>query len=349
MNKVQMKIRRVISLAAVIAASGLYLWANSGGGGHGGGHGHAGGHAGGVGHAGGHAGHSGAGVGGHHSSYTHGGSSHGESWGHPSHGLVSHGVDVRGHHVPAHYDHDFHGLDHHHTGFNHGFPVHHDLDHHHFDHHHHLIFGYPFSYYPSYYGSPYAYGTYGYDYAYSGAVDYGLIDLDIQPEYAEIYLDGEYVGIADDFDGSPDYLRVPPGPHTIEFVLEGYATSRVDLDARPGSSLRVTRTLRSRPAGVPRYDTRDDEPQALPPERRDHSSVQMTSAATIELRLDPPDTAVYLDGKRQADAGIAPIPARPGRRTLEVVRPGYRSFRKVIDVPGGRTFSLNIRLEAGDE
>jgi hypothetical protein len=42
-----------------------------------------------------------------------------------------------------------------------------------------------------------------------------------------VYVDGYYVGIADDFAG----LRVfiPPGPHLITFALEGYRGLRVPL------------------------------------------------------------------------------------------------------------------------
>src|SRR5881409_1844489 len=36
------------------------------------------------------------------------------------------------------------------------------------------------------------------------------IDTDIHPERAEIWLDGHYIGIADQFDGFPRYLKVSP-------------------------------------------------------------------------------------------------------------------------------------------
>src|SRR5687768_2017964 len=87
-------------------------------------------------------------------------------------------------------------------------------------------FGYPYYGYGGYYGRPYGYygyygpGYYGPGYGYSGYGYYGapayvdrgpgsdaaFLDTDVSPEKASVYLDGEYVGVADSFDGYPRYL-----------------------------------------------------------------------------------------------------------------------------------------------
>jgi PEGA domain len=94
---------------------------------------------------------------------------------------------------------------------------------------------------PGYYGY---YGP-GYDrpYAYGPSVEWARIDTDVSPEEAQLYLDGRYIGVADDFDGYPDYLYLKPGRYRIEFRLEGYETLTRQIEARPGMTLDFTDKL----------------------------------------------------------------------------------------------------------
>ena len=118
----------------------------------------------------------------------------------------------------------------------------HAYGHHPFGDHHvfHDAFFHPYLGLGAYYGAPRTY--YPSNYAY--ASDVGYVDLDVYPVEAEVYFDGEYIGTADEFDSSPGSLQVSPGRHTIEFELDGFLTSRVDLSVRPGATLRIPRNLR---------------------------------------------------------------------------------------------------------
>ena len=127
--------------------------------------------------------------------------------------------------------------------------------------------GWGFGWYdPFWYGYPYGYG-YGYGYGpysrgYYGRYGYGVprswavVDTDVSPESARVYLDGEYIGTADDFDGYPDYLYLKRGRYRLEFRLEGYQTRTVEVDARPGVKIDVDDRL-ARVAGAPRYGSYD--------------------------------------------------------------------------------------------
>lgn len=108
-------------------------------------------------------------------------------------------------------------------------------------------YGYPYGYYGAYY--PYG-GHYGYGRAPSG--NWALVDTDVSPESARVYLDGQYVGTADDFDGYPDYLYLRTGRYRLEFRLEGYENRTTEVDARPGVKLEVGDRLAKIP-GAPRY------------------------------------------------------------------------------------------------
>jgi hypothetical protein len=120
--------------------------------------------------------------------------------------------------------------------------------------------GYPYYYgYPyGYYGYPYAYGGYGGYYGYPGyayrgygyplppaGYDYGSGDADggvkIQgaPPDAQVFADGYYVGIADDFDGALQHLNLTAGAHSIEIRMPGQPPVGFDVNVQPGRTVTI--------------------------------------------------------------------------------------------------------------
>jgi hypothetical protein len=89
--------------------------------------------------------------------------------------------------------------------------------------------------------SPYSYGGWGRAYSETGAVR-----LKVRPREAQVFVDGYYVGIVDEFDGRFQRLRLEDGPHQIEVRLPGYEP----LDFKVYVTLDRTLTLRGelRPA-----------------------------------------------------------------------------------------------------
>ena len=63
-------------------------------------------------------------------------------------------------------------------------------------------------------------GSFGRGYGY----DSGEVRLQVQPRFAEVYVDGYYAGTVDDFDGTFQSLRLESGPYHIEIVAPGYNT-----------------------------------------------------------------------------------------------------------------------------
>ena len=55
-----------------------------------------------------------------------------------------------------------------------------------------------------------------------GAAGGGKIEISCRPDDAIVYIDGEIVGIASDFDGSTGYLELSPGSYIMEVKKEGY-------------------------------------------------------------------------------------------------------------------------------
>lgn len=49
-------------------------------------------------------------------------------------------------------------------------------------------------------------------------VDYGTVDFNVRPQKSRIYVDGDYLGIADDFNGYPQKARLSAGKHRVRVV-----------------------------------------------------------------------------------------------------------------------------------
>jgi hypothetical protein len=112
--------------------------------------------------------------------------------------------------------------------------------------------GYPYSYYPYSY---YPYGYYPYDYypngyGYYGAygyptgsvtavpgVGYGGVRIQGAPGDAQVFADGYYVGVVDDFDGAFQRLNLPAGAHRIEIREAGRPPIEFDVRIEPGQTV----------------------------------------------------------------------------------------------------------------
>jgi hypothetical protein len=118
--------------------------------------------------------------------------------------------------------------------------------------HAHIGFGYPYGYpypypyypaypaYPYYAPSPppYGGGSYPFD---------GRVRLSIRPRDAQVFVDGAYAGIVDDFDGTFQALRLPPGNHKIEVRMPGFETLELDVHVQPDRTITFREDLRPTP------------------------------------------------------------------------------------------------------
>lgn len=85
--------------------------------------------------------------------------------------------------------------------------------------------------YPGYY-SGYPSTTYGY-----GRGTHASLRILDAPRHAQVYVDGYYAGIVDDFDGVFQHVELTPGPHRIEIVAGGFAPVTFDVQAQGGRTL----------------------------------------------------------------------------------------------------------------
>jgi hypothetical protein len=62
----------------------------------------------------------------------------------------------------------------------------------------------------------------------------GGLSFDITPGNAQIYIDGLFAGVVDDFDDTSTPLLLAPGGHYVEIRLAGYRTATFDVTVVPG-------------------------------------------------------------------------------------------------------------------
>ncbi len=77
------------------------------------------------------------------------------------------------------------------------------------------------------------FGVYGGPYGWS----IGGVRLRVNPKDAEVYVDGYYAGIVDDFDGMWQQLRLDDGGYRIEIRKPGMTTLTFDVRVQPGRTI----------------------------------------------------------------------------------------------------------------
>lgn len=168
----------------------------------------------------------------------------------------------------------------------------------------------------------------------------GVIETDIRPKKAEVWIDGELVGEARDFNGRWDRLWVAPGEHVLEFRRSGYRRLRVFIDLEPAGYVQIVDEL---------------EPGSGPDPRSTEGPAATNGSRRGSLHFDilPADAAVYLDGAflgqghelaRLHEAVWVP----EGTHRIEVVRPGYGGQSRDVDAREGEPVKVQIELLLGD-
>ena len=104
---------------------------------------------------------------------------------------------------------------------------------------HHGYHGYGYHYYPRIYGyTARSYDRVGPD------EELGALDLNIKPKDTEVYLDGRYIGVTDNYDGFPNHLVLKKGTYELIFYKEGYKTVVRELEVLPGREIDLRQQLR---------------------------------------------------------------------------------------------------------
>ena len=174
----------------------------------------------------------------------------------------------------------------------------------------------------------------------------------------------------DDFDGFNQRLYLARGPHEILLKRDGYKSQRVRVYVVPGETLKIehdmakgqgeealldlsggrgempksaTRPSREARRGTTATTTVEDAPPLIARTRRRRGR---RPGGALELTVRPSDASVYVDGEfRGTGRQLRTLEMAPGVHRVEVVRPGFPTFQREVEIRAGRTESLQAILE----
>jgi hypothetical protein len=213
-----------------------------------------------------------------------------------------------------------------------------------------------YGWFPTAYWSPYGpYHPYPF---YGGGYRDSSARVQVTPREAEVYVDGYFAGIVDDFDGFAQRLHVPPGEHEIQLYLEGFRTIREKVLFRPGVTYKITHTMeRLAPGETPEPRPQPAEPPAgagtapgpgRPMTRHEAGSRDAeASFGTLSIRVQPSGAAILVDGERWDGPDVETrlsIELAEGTHQIVVRKDGYREYSAEFRVRRGEVTTLNVSL-----
>ncbi len=211
---------------------------------------------------------------------------------------------------------------------------------------------------------------------------WGIVKTEVQPQETELWLDGTYIGTADDFDGYPDFLYLKPGSYKIELRLVNYLPLPVDLNINSGQFVTLDKKLtiekgknaldffppESKGTPYGRYFGADGKPYSESvasgdedwlgaeetgnqmPRPRSHSVTASRDRARLRFSVTPEDAAIYVDDQlvgvgEDLNNSSRGVIVDAGKRTVTVSRPGFKTKTVEVQAKVGQPVDVVVDLE----
>ncbi len=219
------------------------------------------------------------------------------------------------------------------------------------------------------YGYPVGYG-YGYQ------DDSAKVKLQVKPKDAQVYVDGSYRGMVDDFDGVFSRLHLAPGEHELVIYKPGFRTIKQTIRVRRRQDSKVQYVMQQLPAGetaeappqpppqeqqqperqrppARRYGrtpppARMPPPEGPPPESaRPPAGSEASAFGTVVFRVQPAGAQILIDGERwQGPEGETRLMVQVGEgpHRIEIRKDGFTTYTTEVNVRAGETVPLNVSL-----
>jgi len=184
------------------------------------------------------------------------------------------------------------------------------------------------------------------------------ITLMVEPDDAEVMLNGRLIGLAYEFSTRESALRLASRNNELVIKKKGFSEEFVDLGDY--TTRDITVKIKMNPdkrfvAKVPvqeekgkeEYEPKTEPVIPTPPEQKQQEP--LSPPTLVRLEVEPADTAIYLNGKFW---GIAPetgtienLRLKKGKYRFEAFKPGYKTFSREFDIPKAEKFDIKINLE----
>jgi hypothetical protein len=172
----------------------------------------------------------------------------------------------------------------------------------------------------------------------------------VRPSETEIYVNGYFAGVADDFDGTFQRLYLPAGAHEIDLFLAGYQSHREIVRLGPGETFELRHQMLKLGSG--QVSRPPMSPRAIPDDwqtRPEETAIDRPASpdGVLSLRVDTTDAQVFVDnelwlGTQGQTAFVMHVPA--GTHVVEVRKPGHQTFRTEIALSAGSSVQLSVQL-----
>jgi len=191
------------------------------------------------------------------------------------------------------------------------------------------------------------------------------VRLLVDPDDAVVLLNGRLKGHAYEFSTWDSAIRLASRNNEIVIKKEGYMEEAVDLynyysrritvrlkllkDKDYTAPVKQPKPLKppKLPKKKPAYIGKTEPPKKLPEEPLDEIKPGV-KPVDVFLEIFPAESSIYLDGRFW---GISPksgkienLRLKPGTYTLELVKPGYKAYKKRLNVDN-KKLRLLIKLE----
>jgi len=190
--------------------------------------------------------------------------------------------------------------------------------------------------------------------------------LKVEPDDAQVLLNGKWIGDAYEFSTWESAIRLSSRNNELIIKKEGYVEELIDLyeyksrkivlriqlmkdkDYSPSAASKPL-PEKMKPAQAekqPEYKAKTLPPKEVPPTIQEKEL--STEPIQVTITIQPDETSIYLDGKFW---GISPPSGKiknlrlvPGKYTIEAIKPGYKDYKNVIEVKD-KKLNINIKLE----
>lgn len=200
----------------------------------------------------------------------------------------------------------------------------------------------------------------------------------IEPDDAQIFLNGRFIGEAYEFSTSKSALKVTSRKNEIVIKKKGFAEEAIDLYEYTTKKITIKMKLKKEKSYIPEktpavpgekdklkepaLDKKKPEyiPKTLPEKesikKMDEEKKLTVKTVPVTLEIQPPDSAIYLNGKFWGitpDSGIIKnLKLTPGKYRIEVLKPEYKTVVKIIEIKEnqkGQKITIKLEKKNKDE